>query len=168
MAKFCACSNPRMFRRAILLPADGQRGISLCCISQPKTLVILQTQEANSKTRVAKLDDVAFATPPSPKSGKLCPIVTQFRDRSGYFDSDPQPEVGTTRIPRAGHAQESCLWRNKASPQSPAFPYAPPTNYLRFQQHSRLRGVSPCVFIDIPALPPSFPQRSFVFIDIPA
>jgi hypothetical protein len=49
MAKFCACSNPRMFRRAILLPADSQRGISLCCISQPKTLVILQTQEANSQ-----------------------------------------------------------------------------------------------------------------------
>src|SRR5208337_1247800 len=30
-------------------------------------------------------------------------------------------------------------------------------------QHSRFRGLSPFIFIDIPASPPSFPQRSFVF-----
>jgi hypothetical protein len=93
------------------------------------------------ETCVARLDDVAFATPPSPRSGKLCPIVTQFRVHSRYFDSDPQ---------------------------SLALPYVPPNNYLRFQQHSRLLGLSTLFFIDIPASAPSFPQRSFVFMEIPA
>ncbi len=93
------------------------------------------------KTRVARLDDVAFATPPSPRSGKLCPIVTQFRVHSGYFDSDPQ---------------------------SLALPYVPPNNYLCFQQHSRFLGLSAFVFIHIPASVSGFPQRPFVFIHIPA
>jgi hypothetical protein len=44
----------------------------------------------------------------------------------------------------------------------------PAINHLSFQQHSRLKRLSAFVFIHIPALAPSFPQRSFVFIDIPA
>jgi len=121
------------------------------------------------KTRLARLDDVAFATPPSPKSGKLCPIVTQFTVHSGYPDSDSQRDVGTARIPRAGHTEQSCLSRSKKISAVPGFSLrANLTNYLCFQQHSRFRGLSTFVFIDIPALPPSFPQRPFVFIDIPA
>ncbi len=120
------------------------------------------------KTGVARLDDVAFATPPSPKSGKLCPIATQFRAHSRYFDMDPQPDLGTTRIPRAGHAEESCLSRNRSSRQSLGLPYVQATNYLYFQQDSRFIGLSTFVFIHIPASASSFPRRSFVFIDIPA
>jgi hypothetical protein len=93
------------------------------------------------KTPVARLDDVAFAAPPDPKGGKLCPTMTQFRAHSAYFDSDPQ---------------------------SLALPYVPPNNYLCCQQHSRFRGLRPFVFIHIPASVSSFPQRPFVFIDIPA
>jgi hypothetical protein len=52
--------------------------------------------------------------------------------------------------------------------QNSEFPHLPPTNYLWFQQHSRFGGLSAFVFIDIPASWPSFPQRSFVFNDIPA
>ena len=44
----------------------------------------------------------------------------------------------------------------------------PPVNHLYFQQHSGFKGLSTFVFIDIPALAPSFPQWSFVFIEIPA
>jgi hypothetical protein len=40
-------------------------------------------------------------------------------------------------------------------------------NYLYFQQHSRVMRLSAFVFIDIPASPAGFPQRSFVFIEIP-
>jgi hypothetical protein len=47
--------------------------------------------------------------------------------------------------------------------------HLPHTVYvLCFQRHSRFIGLSAFVFTHIPALPPSFPQRSFVFIDIPA
>jgi len=54
-------------------------------------------------------------------------------------------------------------------------PHLPPTtdpllssNHLSFQQHSRYRGLSTFVFIDIPALPRAVESRPFVFIDIPA
>ena len=89
------------------------------------------------KTRVAsRLDNVAFAAPPDPKSGKLCPIVTQFRIHSEYFDSNPQRDLRTMRIPRAGHAEESCLSPNKGSPQSLDSPDA----------------TKSCVFNNIPVL----------------
>jgi len=42
------------------------------------------------------------------------------------------------------------------------------SNYLYFQQNSVILPLSTCIFIDIPVLFPSFPQWSFVFIDIPA
>jgi hypothetical protein len=42
------------------------------------------------------------------------------------------------------------------------------SQFLYFQQHSRLQRLSTCVFIDIPASPSPFPQRSFVFKNIPA
>jgi hypothetical protein len=60
-------------------------------------------------------------------------------------------------------------------PQSPApkpcssLPtYHLPTNTLPFQQIFRFKKLSTFVFIDIPASAPSFPQRSFVFNNIPA
>jgi hypothetical protein len=132
-----------MFRRAILLPADSQRGISCVAFRNLRPWSFCRLRRQIPKVRVARIDDAAFATPPSPKSGKLCPIVTQFRVHPEYFHSDPLPDVRTTPIPRAGHAEESCLSRNQGSPQSPAFPYAPPTNYLHFQQNSRFIGLSP-------------------------
>jgi hypothetical protein len=157
-----------MFGRAILLPADSQRGISCVAFRNLRPRSFCRPRRQIPKTRVARLDDVSFATPPSPKSGKLCPIVTQFRAHSGYFDLDPQRDAETIRIPRVGHAEESFLSRDKGSRQSLGLPYVPPTNYLFFQQHSRFRELSTFVFIHIPASVSSFPQRSFVFIDIPA
>jgi hypothetical protein len=57
------------------------------------------------------------------------------------------------------------------NPESCSFP----TYHLRhtiyplcFQQHSRYQRVTTLVFYNIPGPPPLFPQRSFVFIDIPA
>jgi hypothetical protein len=48
-------------------------------------------------------------------------------------------------------------------------PYLPPTTYpLSFQQHSRFKRLSICVFIDIPASQGVVEGRPFVFIDIPA
>jgi len=41
-------------------------------------------------------------------------------------------------------------------------------NHLSFQQHSRILRLSTFVFIHIQASPPSFPQRFFVFNNIPA
>jgi hypothetical protein len=41
-------------------------------------------------------------------------------------------------------------------------------NNLSFQQHSRLIGLSTFLFTNIPASRPGFPQRSFVFNNIPA
>jgi hypothetical protein len=38
--------------------------------------------------------------------------------------------------------------------------------FLSFQQHSRFQRLTTYVFIDIPALPSLFPQRSFVFNNI--
>jgi hypothetical protein len=39
---------------------------------------------------------------------------------------------------------------------------------LCFQEHSRFQRLTTFVFYNIPASPPLFPQRSFVFMDIPA
>jgi hypothetical protein len=50
----------------------------------------------------------------------------------------------------------------------PTIYHLPHTNYLSFQQHYRFRRVTTFVFYNIPASRASFPQRSFVFIDIPA
>jgi hypothetical protein len=54
------------------------------------------------------------------------------------------------------------------TPGTCSSPHLPPTNYHSFQRHSRFRGLSTCVFIDIPALSGPFPQRSFVFNNIRA
>ena len=50
----------------------------------------------------------------------------------------------------------------------PTVYHLPPTNHLYFQQHSHFQRLSTCFFIHIPASPPLFSQRSFVFNNIPA
>ena len=44
----------------------------------------------------------------------------------------------------------------------------PPSNYLYFQQYSRLSSVTIFVFYNIPASRANFPHRSFVFNNIRA
>jgi len=46
--------------------------------------------------------------------------------------------------------------------------HLPPNNPLSFQQHSRTKRLSICVFMDILAFLASFPHRSFVFNNIRA
>ena len=55
--------------------------------------------------------------------------------------------------------ERRCAWKRKAGGQR---------QLAYFQQHSRIRSISICLFMDIPASFPSSPQRSFVFNDIPA
>jgi len=51
----------------------------------------------------------------------------------------------------------------------PSLPLAPASyNSFSFQQHSRIIGLSTFIFRNIPASRASFPQRSFVFNNIPA
>jgi hypothetical protein len=54
------------------------------------------------------------------------------------------------------------------TPESCSFPHLPPINYLFFQQHSRLKLVTTCVFYNIPGYFRGLEIRPFVFIDIPA
>jgi hypothetical protein len=92
--------------------------------------------------------------------------------------------AGMTSIGRFSNDQEVALPLNPLSSESadcrwsegsPALRYLPPLSYnqpsinhLSFQLHFGFGRISTFIFIHIPALPASFPQRSFVFIEIPA
>jgi hypothetical protein len=91
-----------------------------------------------AETRTPRPDNVPFAAPPSPESGPLCPVLTQFRVHFGYLDSDPHRDM------------EQCASPTPAMLRGPAFRA---TKDLRSPQPFPTRHLlTTCVFNNIPAL----------------
>ena len=72
---------------------------------------------------------------------------------SWHFTLKPRPSGPRVKVGERGEKSQRVVAGN---------------NPFYFQQHSDNSGLTTCVFIHIPALSPSFPERPFIFIDIRA
>jgi hypothetical protein len=108
--------------------------------------------------------DVARASRPLWRGHPACAFI----DFAFSFDLAFSHYAGTSLV-RERDAPATAGETPALRPLSPRdLTFMSPIDLLSFQRHSSYKQLSTCVFMHIPASFPTFPQRSFVFIDIPA